>query len=99
MEVQQFQLQKQSALNQINVVVPLQIGQLYMFEKSGVLTGPTDKLVPVARDATSAILAGIEGLDLDDTPVNPEAEALKSMHERTLVTNVDLKSHVVFTKQ
>lgn len=107
-EVQQFQLQKQSALNQIFVVVPLQIDQLYMFENSGILTGPTDKQAAAAaaaaaasgtNAATNAILAGIEGLQIEEAPVNPEVEALKSWQKRTLVSNVDLKSHVVFTKQ
>lgn len=51
MEVQQFQLQKQAALNQIRVVVPIRLSQMYTFELSGVLTGPTDK--PAAADDAS----------------------------------------------
>ena len=31
MQVQQFQLQKQASLNQINVVVPLNLSQIYTF--------------------------------------------------------------------
>ena len=48
LEVQQFQLQKQAALNQISVVVPLKLSQIYMFNCSGCMTGPTDK--PVDED-------------------------------------------------
>lgn len=52
LEVQQFQLQKQAALNKIEIVVPLQFSQLNMFDTSGVLTGPTDK--PQAESAELA---------------------------------------------
>jgi hypothetical protein len=50
LEVRQFQLQKQAALNQIRVVVPLQLSQIYMFETSGCLTGPTDKPMNINDD-------------------------------------------------
>jgi hypothetical protein len=45
LEVQQFQLQKQASLNQINVVVPLNMSQIYTFNGSGAFTGPTDGAV------------------------------------------------------
>lgn len=54
-EVQQFQLQKQAALNQINVVVPLRAGQVYTFEQSGLLTGPTDKPTDVVDTSDSNV--------------------------------------------
>jgi hypothetical protein len=43
MEIDQFQLHKQAALNQIKVFIPLKFSQIYCFETSGVITGPTDK--------------------------------------------------------
>jgi UDP-N-acetylmuramyl tripeptide synthase len=42
-EMQQFQLQKQLALNQIDVVVPLKLSQLYAFDNSGLFTVPSDQ--------------------------------------------------------
>lgn len=53
-EVQQFQLQKQAALNQIKVVVPLRLSQLFSFESSGLLTGPSDKPTEGEVDDTIA---------------------------------------------
>jgi WD40 repeat protein len=42
-EVTQFQLQKQAALNQIKVLIPLRLSQIFAFENSGTLTGPTEE--------------------------------------------------------
>jgi hypothetical protein len=85
LEVQQFQLQKQAALNQISVVVPLKISQLYMFEKSGRLTGPTDKVSATADD--------------ENAELQKEIENLLNVEERKLVTDIDMKSHVLFTRK
>ena len=38
----QFQLQKQRNLNEISIVVPLRLSQLYTFNGSGALTSPPD---------------------------------------------------------
>lgn len=59
-EVQQFQLQKQAALNQIKVVVPLRLSQLFSFESSGLLTGPSDKSTESEADDA---LVGEQSLD------------------------------------
>jgi hypothetical protein len=40
--VHQFQLQKQRNLNEISIVVPLRLSQLYTFNGSGALTSPPD---------------------------------------------------------
>ena len=89
LEVQQFQLQKQAALNQISVVVPLQTNQLYMFETSGSLTGPDDIVeknkVVVQDDVNLELLQNIE--------------VLKDHSKRMLVSNVDLKSHTLMNKK
>ena len=82
LEVQQFQLQKQAALNQISVVVPLRISQIYMFNTSGSLTGPTDK----------APGEGEENLE-----VMQNIERLKDASQRSLVTDVALKTHTLFS--
>ena len=50
LEVQQFQLQKQAALNLIGIVVPLKLSQMYTFEGSGSFTGPTDGSHPLVHE-------------------------------------------------
>jgi len=85
LEVQQFQLQKQAALNQISVVVPVCVSQVYMFETSGSLTGPTDK--PLGLDKE-------DNLELVDN-----ISRLKESGKRCLVADVDLKSHTLFSNQ
>jgi hypothetical protein len=84
LEVQQFQLQKQIALNQITVVVPLKISQIFMFETSGVLTGPTDKSIVTTENNEENI---------------EKIQILKDAERRSLVQNVDLKSHALFTNR
>lgn len=82
LEVQQFQLQKQAALNQISVVVPLRISQIFMFNTSGSLTGPTDKP---------------PGEGEDNLEVMQNIERLKDAGQRSLVTDVSLKTHTLFS--
>ena len=59
MQVQQFQLQKQASLNQINVVVPLNLSQIYTFEGSGAFTGPTDGAVGEGGEGTGGAHLGL----------------------------------------
>jgi len=82
MEVQQFQLQKQAALNQISVVVPLRVSQIHMFNTSGSLTGPTDK--PVVEE---------------DLETQQNIERLKDPGQRTLVSDIALKTHTLFSSR
>lgn len=82
MEVQQFQLQKQAALNQISVVVPLRVSQIHMFNTSGSLTGPTDKAV-------------VE----EDLETQQNIERLKDPSQRTLVSDIALKTHTLFSSR
>jgi hypothetical protein len=84
LEVQQFQLQKQAALNQISVVVPLRLSQVYMFNTSGSLTGPTDKAAGEGEDS----------LELQQN-----IERLKDHTQRSLVTDVGLKTHTLFSNK
>ena len=84
LEVQQFQLQKQAALNQISVVVPLRIKQIHMFNTSGSLTGPTDK--PVTEGG-------------EDLEMLQNIERLKDPAQRSLVTDIGLKTHTLFSSR
>jgi len=106
MEVQQFQLQKQAALNQISVAVPLKISQLFMFEKSGLYTGPTDTKPVVANgnnnNATAALLALVDDREGDSDSGHESrkvSDGLSTADDRRLVTEIDMKSHVLFTNQ
>lgn len=85
-EIQQFQLQKQSSLNTIDVVVPVSVSQLYVFENSGMFTGPEG---PGAGAVT------------EDEGENSEANAakLKNCGERTAVESMDIKSYVLFSEK
>jgi cell division protein FtsL len=77
-EVRLFQLQKQAALNQVEVIVPLSISQLYCFEDSGSLTGPTDKAfsasftAAAAASATATAAAAAAAAMAEATTSNPE---------------------------
>lgn len=82
MEVRLFQLQKQAALNQIRIVVPLQMSQIYMFETSGCLTGPTDK--PQSNNSEDLL---------------KRIAIIKDAERRALVTQIDMKSHSLFSKK
>jgi hypothetical protein len=86
LEVQQFQLQKQAALNQIPVVIPLRMSQVYMFNTSGSLTGPTDK-------------ESGSGSAEDSLETQQNIERLQDYTQRTLVSDVSLKTHTVFSNQ
>lgn len=77
-------MQKQAALNQISVVVPLRISQIHMFNTSGSLTGPTDK------PATET------GEDLETLQ---NIERLKDPAQRSLVTDIGLKTHTLFSSR
>lgn len=100
-EVQQFQLQKQAALNQIAVAVPLKISQLFMFEKSGIFTGPTDGK-PSQTPAAGATASGL-GTAVDDDRELQDAlensDGLRSIEDRRLITEIDMRTHVLFTEQ
>jgi WD40 repeat protein len=86
-EVTQFQLQKQAALNQIRVVVPLRASQLYVFELSGGLTGPTD-----TNANRNNFLGEDTSRDLDNAN-----DGLRSMDSRSLVSQLKMKTHTLFT--
>jgi len=79
-EIQQFHLQKQTALNQIEIVVPLCISQIYAFTCSGKLSGPSDKELSEAEEFDLA---------------KARAEMRKA-EERALVSQMGLRTHVLF---
>jgi WD40 repeat protein len=98
-EVQQFQLQKQAALNQIHVVVPLRISQLFMFEQSGKLTGPTDSKAPTSTATLNTGIGSAQTETPEEAQLSADLEILRNPDKRTVVSTIDMKSHVLFTKQ
>eukprot|EP01038_Epipyxis_sp_PR26KG_P009306 gene9306-12538_t len=106
-EVQQFQLQKQAALNQISVVIPVRISQLFMFETSGALSGPTDQLVTTSVTANNnnngiknlLSLSNSKDSDNNSTLIESDSvQALKDSNRRLLIEQVDLRTHTLFSK-
>lgn len=91
-EIRQFQKQKLVALNQIEIVVPLSIGQIYAFSGSGMLTGPepTQKLL-----AQGEAGAGPETTDDGAAIAALALEELKDPSARQLVPSVTMTSHVL----
>lgn len=79
-EIQQFHLQKQSALNIIGVSLPICISQLYAFTDSGKLSGPRDKP-----------LTEMEEYDLAQI-----AEDLSNKDKRSLTCQITIRSHLLF---
>ena len=68
LEMQQFQQQKQAGLNQISVMVPLSISQIYAFEDSGVTVNPPEK-VAVSHNTTVTNDAGVTTMDQTERSV------------------------------
>lgn len=113
--MRQFHLQKQAALNQIEVVIPIKLSQIYAFDGSGVFTKPHDILAAVNNAANAATVAvNSHGRNahkhLNDVSVevvlSPEEiqeqevkERLKDPMKRQLVTNVDTSTHVLFDRK
>lgn len=87
-EIQQFQLQKQGSLNQIDIVVPLNVSQLYTFESSGALSGPEQV------DANAQPAAMIEGESLAES-----ATKLRDIERRMLINEIGSKSHILFSER
>ncbi len=83
-EIQQFQLLKQNTLNQIDVLVPLRLSQVYCFQGNGVYTVPSDRPRPVDS--------------ADNTELQEIASKLGSIDSRNLVTQIDMSNYVLFNK-
>jgi len=86
-EVTQFQLQKQAALNQIRVVVPLRLSQLFTFESSGALTGPSNDNIDNR--------ASIESLESKDSSSSNNKS--DNLDKRNLFSSLRLKTHTLFS--
>ena len=91
-EIQQFQLQKQVALNQVDVYLPVRLSQVYAFTTSGELSGPdrpaTDEVVPSAT----------EQVDPESLSVMSRSTSSFNSSELTLIPNMTSKSHVLMNK-
>jgi hypothetical protein len=83
MEIANFQRQKQAALNKVEIYVPLRLSQLYTFDTSGVLTGPTDDE------------AAIQARQQDPDYMN-ESNRLLMPARRQMVADMSISSHTVF---
>lgn len=83
LEIQNFQRQKQAALNKIEVFVPLRISQLHTFTTSGVISGPDDDEAALAQ------------LRSDPDFISDES-TLRDPNKRQMVQDMDLTSHTVF---
>lgn len=81
-EIQQFQLQKQLALNQIDVYLPVNLSQVYAFTTSGDLSGPGQEKAEV----------GIPDADGNYAPAPINDSVSK---ERVLIADMTSKSHVL----
>ena len=79
-EIQQFQLQKQLALNQIDIYVPLHISQIYTFSTSGNLSQLSDSKPEENNDTTESAIT-----------VNSSSET----QLLSLVPSMTSKSHVL----
>ena len=82
-EIQNFQRQKQAALNKVEIYIPLRLSQLYAFTTSGVLTGPTDDE------------AALHALEADPDHAKDVAN-LRDPSKRRLTADMSLTSHTVF---
>lgn len=65
-EIQQFQLQKQLALNQIDIYLPVSMSQVFAFLQSGELSGPTDNSTAEAQATSTS-----DGIDLNTYALTP----------------------------
>jgi WD40 repeat protein len=86
-EVRQFHLQKQAALNQIPIVVPLKLSQIYAFEGSGAFTKPSDS---VGKEEDGVV---------EDSQTAITKSQLKDANARRLAESVGVDTHVLFRKE
>ena len=98
-EIQAFQLQKQSSLNQIDVNIPLSLKQIYMFQASGVLTGP-DKDKSAEADATNqSPESGAEEEKKESVAAEDDAAVdltlLSDANKRTLMSNLGSRDYCI----
>ena len=103
MEIRQFQKQKLSALNQIDIFVPLSLSQIYAFGPSGVLTGPEPKEKP---QPPAGAAAAADGAATATPEVSEEELLVAAMHaelrdvdRRALVPDSSVKSHVIINTE
>ena len=79
--MQSLQLSKQTALNKIEVCVPLNLSQLHTFCHSGILSGPAEE-----KDANES---------KEESTVS--TEMLSDWTRRVMVEDMDITSHTLFT--
>jgi hypothetical protein len=100
-EIRQFQKQKLSALNQIDIFVPLSLSQIYAFGPSGVLTGPEpkEKPQPPAGAAADGAAAAAPEVSEEELLVAAMHAELRDVDKRALVSDSTVKSHVIINTE
>lgn len=100
-EIRQFQKQKLSALNQIDIFVPLSLSQIYAFGPSGVLTGPEpkEKPQPPAGAAADGAAAAAPEVSEEELLVAAMHAELRDVDKRALVPDSTVKSHVIINTE
>lgn len=98
-EVQLFQLQKQMALNQLRVVVPLKLSQVFMFEASGCLTGPNAGNPLGAESVAGGSNNNTLGNSNSSTNIESDnrKDSLLNANLRSLISSIKLKTHTLFS--
>ena len=83
-EIQQFQLTKQAALNEVEVVIPLRSSQIFSFQNSGALSGP-------AKKASN----NDEGPSEEELAEQESIRQLADVSSQSLVDETSISSHVI----
>merc|ERR1712196_265435 len=86
-EIQQFQLTKQAALNEVEVIIPLQSSQIFSFDHSGALSGPAKKVSNTDPDD--------DGYSEEELAEQEIIRQLVNSSTRSLVTETSISSHVI----
>jgi WD40 repeat protein len=92
-EIQQFQQQKQAALNKIDIYVPITISQLYTFETSGLLSGPREVDMSTLTKEDAMDYTMFESVEIDDSLASLLNES------KTMVSGMTMQSHVLIKRQ
>ena len=87
-EIQQFQLTKQAALNQVEVVIPLRSSQIFSFDSSGALSGP-------AKKVSNTNTGNDDGPSEEELAEQEQIRQLADSSSRSLVAETTISSHVI----
>lgn len=109
-EMEHFQQLKQTALNDIDVTVPLKLSQIYPFVGSGALTNPCEYRpdesaghdsqsqsghYPSQITSVNHPFASFAESPVDDAQLQAEIKSLQSAENRVLVEQLTMQSHII----